>query len=40
MPNATFVPIRSIWGHFAGGPGLNPEDVAFIDGKLKELLAS
>jgi homoserine O-acetyltransferase len=40
MPNATFVPIRSIWGHFAGGPGLNPVDVAFIDGKLKELLAS
>jgi len=40
MPNATFVPIRSICGHFAGGPGLNPEDVGFIDSKLKELLAS
>jgi homoserine O-acetyltransferase/O-succinyltransferase len=40
MPNAEFVPIKSIWGHFAGGPGLNPEDVAFIDAKLKDLLAS
>ncbi|TWT11672.1 alpha/beta fold hydrolase [Reyranella sp. CPCC 100927] len=39
MPNATFVPVPSIWGHFAGGPGTNPKDVAFIDGKLKELLA-
>lgn len=40
MPNAKFVPVPSIWGHFAGGPGTNPVDVAFIDGKLKELLAS
>ena len=40
MPNATYVPIPSIWGHFAGGPGTNPVDVAFLDGKLKELLAS
>ncbi|HEX4177028.1 MAG TPA: alpha/beta fold hydrolase [Rhizomicrobium sp.] len=40
MPNAEFVPIKSIWGHFAGGPGLNPEDVAFIDAKLKALMAS
>ena len=40
MPNAQLILIPSIWGHFAGGPGLNPEDVRFIDGKLKELLAS
>jgi homoserine O-acetyltransferase len=40
MPNATYVPVQSIWGHFAGGPGTNPEDVQFIDSKLKELLAS
>ena len=40
MPNATFVPIKSIWGHFAGGPGTSKEDVAFLDNKLKELLTS
>lgn len=38
MPNAKLIPIPSIWGHFAGGPGTNPEDVKFIDAKLKELL--
>lgn len=38
MPNAEYVPVPSIWGHFAGGPGTNPADVDFIDGKLKELL--
>lgn len=40
IPNATYVPIPSIWGHFAGGPGTNPVDVRFLDDKLKELLAS
>jgi homoserine O-acetyltransferase len=40
MPNATFVPIKSIWGHFAGGPGTSKEDVAYLDTKLKELLSS
>lgn len=40
MPNAQYVPVPSIWGHFAGGPGTNPVDVKFIDDKLKELLAS
>lgn len=40
MPNAQYIPIPSIWGHFAGGPGTNPVDVAFVDAKLKELLAS
>lgn len=40
MPNAEFRPIPSIWGHFAGGPGMNLADVGFIDNSLKELLAS
>lgn len=40
MPNAKFVPVPSIWGHFAGGPGTNPDDVKFIDNALKELLRS
>jgi homoserine O-acetyltransferase/O-succinyltransferase len=39
MPNASFRPIHSIWGHFAGG-GINPEDTKFIDDNLKELLAT
>jgi homoserine O-acetyltransferase len=39
MPNAELIPVPSIWGHFAGGPGTNPVDVDFLDGKLKELLA-
>jgi homoserine O-acetyltransferase len=37
MPNATFRPIESIWGHFAGG-GINPADTKFIDDNIKELL--
>ncbi len=40
MPNAELRPINSIWGHFAGGPGTNPEDVKFIDKAVKELLAA
>jgi homoserine O-acetyltransferase len=40
MPNAELIPIPSVWGHFAGGPGTNPDDVKFLDDKLKELLAS
>lgn len=40
MPNAELIPVPSIWGHFAGGPGTNPVDVDFLDGRLKELLAS
>ncbi len=38
MPNATFCPIESIWGHTAGG-GSNPADAQFNNEKLKELLA-
>lgn len=40
MPNAEFRAMPSIWGHFAGGPGLNPQDVEFLDKALKDLLAS
>ena len=40
MPNARLIPIPSVWGHFAGGPGTSPDDAAFIDAQLKELLAS
>ena len=40
MPNAELRPMPSIWGHFAGGPGLNPDDVQFLDRALKELLAN
>ncbi len=38
MPNAEFVEIISIWGHFAAD-GLNPVDTQFVDEKLKELLS-
>ena len=40
MPNAKFIAVESIWGHFAGGPGTSVEDVKFLDAKLKELLTS
>ena len=40
MPNAELRPMPSIWGHFAGGPGLNRTDVEFLDKALKKLLAS
>ncbi len=39
MPNAELRQTDSIWGHFAGGPGLNQVDVDFIDDSLKTLLA-
>jgi homoserine O-acetyltransferase len=33
--------ISSSWrGHFAGGPGTNPDDVKFIDDQLKILLGN
>jgi homoserine O-acetyltransferase len=38
MPNAEYLPIPSVWGHFAGGPGTNPIDVQFLDNALKGLL--
>lgn len=39
MPNAELRTIPSIWGHYAGGAA-NPDDIAFVDTALKELLAS
>lgn len=38
MPNAKLDPIPSVWGHFAGGLGLNRADVDFIDSRLREML--
>jgi homoserine O-acetyltransferase/O-succinyltransferase len=40
MPQAEFRPIPSIWGHLAGSPGVNPQDVAYLDNALRELLSS
>lgn len=38
IPNSTYLPIESIWGHFAGR-GINDVDNKFIDHNLKSLLA-
>jgi homoserine O-acetyltransferase len=38
IPNAELRVIPGIYGHFAGGDA-NPDDNAFIDGAIKELLA-
>jgi len=38
LPDAQLRPIPSIWGHMAAS-GLNPVDAAFIDARLKDLLA-
>ncbi|KAL1925404.1 uncharacterized protein VTP21DRAFT_287 [Calcarisporiella thermophila] len=38
LANVIYKPIESIWGHWAGGPGTNPEDVEFIDKMLREFL--
>ena len=40
MPNAELRPIPSIWGHRAGNPIQNPQDLKFVNGALSELLAS
>ena len=39
MQKGELRPIPSIWGHRAGNPVLNPEDAAFIDRTVFELLA-
>ncbi|HEX3861361.1 MAG TPA: alpha/beta fold hydrolase [Stellaceae bacterium] len=39
MPRAELRPIPSIWGHRAGNPAVNPEDAAFINKAVAELLA-
>jgi homoserine O-acetyltransferase/O-succinyltransferase len=38
IPNATYLPIPSIWGHRAGNPYENPTDEAFIRSAIQELL--
>jgi homoserine O-acetyltransferase len=40
MPNAELRTIETVWGHFAGGPGTSPADIAVLDAALRELLES
>lgn len=40
MPNAELRIVETDWGHFAGGPGTSPDDIAVLDAALKELLAA
>jgi homoserine O-acetyltransferase len=37
MPNAEYILMPGVWGHFAGG-GRNPDDTRFLDNHLKRLL--
>jgi len=39
MSNAELRPIPSIWGHRAGSPRTNPEDLAFLQKAVRDLLA-
>ena len=38
MPNAEFRPIKSVWGHRAGNPIMNPVDEAFIKAAVEDVL--
>jgi homoserine O-acetyltransferase/O-succinyltransferase len=40
MPYAELQVVDTVWGHFAGGPGTSPKDVATLDAALRKLLAS
>lgn len=40
MPNAELRVVKTVWGHFAGGPGTSPEDIKVLERSLAELLAS
>ncbi|MGA0796601.1 MAG: hypothetical protein ACO3P0_11035, partial [Quisquiliibacterium sp.] len=40
LSNAELKPIPSVWGHRAGNPAQNPQDAAFIESAVRELLAS
>ena len=40
MPNAELRIVHFDWGHFAGGPGTSPDDIAVLESALVELLAS
>ena len=37
IPKVSFVPIESLWGHPAGA-GIDPEDLAFLNRKIREFL--
>jgi homoserine O-acetyltransferase len=39
IPNSSYLPIPSIWGHRAGNPYQNPEDEKFIRQAIWELLS-
>jgi homoserine O-acetyltransferase/O-succinyltransferase len=39
MPNAELRPIPSVWGHRAGNPMQSPEDLAFLNSSIRELLS-
>jgi homoserine O-acetyltransferase len=40
MPRAELRVIESVWGHRAGSPNSAPEDIAFIEQAIRDLLAS
>ena len=40
MPNAQLRPIQSVWGHRAGNPMQNPDDLKFLNNAIRELLSS
>src|SRR5215468_10766926 len=40
LANARLVEIPSVWGHRAGNPAVIPEDAAFIDKQVTDLLSS
>ncbi len=40
MADAELKVIHSMWGHLAGMPGVSPEDDAFVDEALSEVLAN
>lgn len=40
IPNSTYQPIPSVWGHRAGNPYQNPEDMIFIRDAIAHLLSS
>ena len=40
MRRATLAPIPSVWGHVAGNDGADPVATAFMDDRLRELLAA
>jgi homoserine O-acetyltransferase/O-succinyltransferase len=39
MPHAELQVFDTVWGHFAGGPGSSPKDIAILDAAPRKLLA-